>query len=46
MSQDNKESRICSMPVAVYVRDPLLRVQRDYGDPTMPLEQVQKELAQ
>lgn len=34
------------MPMAVYVRDPLLRVRRDYRDPTTPLEQVQKELAQ
>lgn len=34
------------MPVTVYARDPLLRECRDYGGPTMPLEQAQKELSQ
>lgn len=34
------------MPVAIYASDLLLRVQKGYGYPTMPLEQAQKELAQ
>lgn len=33
------------MPVAVYARDPLLRVWREYGGPTMSPKQAFKELA-
>lgn len=46
MSQDNKDLLICAVHVAVYARDLLLRVRKDYGAPTMPLEQAQQELVQ
>lgn len=34
------------MPVAVFARDPLLRVRRDYCGSVMSLEQALKDLAQ
>lgn len=37
MSQDNKGSLIYVMLVAVYTREPLLRVQKEYSGPTMSL---------
>lgn len=46
VSQDNKDPVVCAMPLAVYVRDQLLRARNDYGGPTMSLEQALKELAQ
>lgn len=41
---DNKDPGF-TMPVAVYARDPLLRVRMDYGGPTMSLNRLVKELA-
>lgn len=46
VSQANKDPLICFMPMAVFVRHPLLRVRKGYSGPTMPLEQELKELAQ
>lgn len=34
------------MPVEIYTMGPLLREWKDYGGPTMSLEQALKELAQ
>lgn len=34
------------MPVAVYARDPMLLVRKDYGSLAIYLEQALKELAQ
>lgn len=42
--QDNKDPLICAMPVAVYLRDPLIRVRKEFGGPTMSLAQAYKEL--
>lgn len=45
MSEDNKNLLVCVMPMAVYVRDPLLMVWMAYGGLTMSLDQALKELA-
>lgn len=45
VSQNNKEPLVCAMSVTVFVGDPLLRERKDYGGPTISLEQAQKKLA-
>lgn len=46
VSPNNKDPMVCAMLVTVIERDPILRVRRDYGGPTMSLNQAMKELAQ
>lgn len=46
VSKDSKDPLVCAVPVAVYARDHLLWVRRDYGGSRMSLNQALKEMAQ
>lgn len=45
VGKDNKDPLICTMPMPVYARGELMLMRKDYGNPNMPLQQAQRELA-